>query len=299
MRAAVSRAAEKHRVTRELRTTNSKLERLQNEIHDRQQQEEMARARGDIYASVLHDINSPLTVISGFAEMINHSLENAASVEGEQLQTIRGDLGKLNDQVSRCFDISRRYLSFLGNREKTEERVSVSQLLGDMKELLSRHPKAVGHQLTIHEVPGDMVAEINGTDLLQILLNLTINALQATSTPHRVDIRCERLLHQIDTSSFENNSHERFINAEGFSNRPPILAISIQDDGPGIPPDKMARLFDEKFTTKTSDQGTGLGLSIVKRLVKEAGGAIHVQTKHGAGANFTVFLQVSDSAPRR
>ncbi len=80
------------------------------------------------------------------------------------------------------------------------------------------------------------------------------------------------------------------MNREGFLNTPPLLAISVQDDGPGIPPDVMAKMFETKFTTKSADKGTGLGLSIVKRLVKAGQGAIHLHTAVGKGSTFAVCL---------
>src|SRR5439155_2782509 len=176
---------------------------------------------GEIYASVLHDINSPLTVISGFIEMINRSIENAARLEGEQLETIKGDLNKLTGQVGRCFEISRRYLSFLHEASVDHSRVGVNQILNDLKELLLRHPSAHGHDLTIHELAEDVFAAINGTDLLQILLNLTINALQCSEQSHRVEIRAQRLIYPLDVTQFKDSAEERFINREGFENRAP------------------------------------------------------------------------------
>ena len=83
------------------------------------------------------------------------------------------------------------------------------------------------------------------------------------------------------------------MNREGFLNQPPLVAISIQDNGPGIPPEVLAKMFETKFTTKSADKGTGLGLSIVKRLVKTAQGAIHLQTVLGKGSTFTVCLPVA------
>ena len=291
MRAAVARAVEKHRVSTGVHETNIQLQHLQQEIHDQRLQEEMSRTKGEIYASVLHDINSPLTVISGFIEIINKSIENAASVDGEKLETIKGDLGKLNSQVERCFEISRRYLSFLRQGEKGDARVSVNQILTDIRELLLRHPSAQGHKLTVHTLPQDVVAEINGTDLLQILLNLTINALQATKTSHSVEVRGKILMQPLDIAQFQDTDTERFINARNFPNQAPILAISVQDNGPGISPENMARIFETKFTTKPAGSGTGLGLHIVKRLVSGANAGIHVQTRAGEGSVFTVCLQ--------
>jgi signal transduction histidine kinase len=297
MRAAVARAVEKHRVSASIHDTNQQLVHLQQEIHDQKLQEEMIRTKGEIYASVLHDINSPLTVISGFIEIITSSIENAASVDGEKLETIKGDLGKLNSQVVRCFEISRRYLSFLRQGEKGDARVGVNQLLADIRELLLRHPSAQGHKLTVHTLPQDIIAEVNGTDLLQILLNLTINALQSSKTAHSVEIRGKLLTQPLDIAQFKDSDTERFINQHNFLNRPPLLAISVQDNGPGISPENMGRLFETKFTTKPAGSGTGLGLHIVKRLINEASAGIHVQTKPGEGSIFTLCLQAQ--APGR
>jgi two-component system, sensor histidine kinase and response regulator len=290
IRAAVSRALDKHRTTVGLRSTYERLQELQQELRDQKMQEEMARAKGEIYASVLHDINSPLTVISGFIELISASIADESVVEGEQLETIKDDLSKLTGQVGRCFEISQRYLSFLHAGAGGGATVGVRQVLSDLRELLARHPSARGQELVIHEAADELVAEINGTDLLQILLNLTVNALQCTAAPHRVEVRCECVSEPLDVSQFREASDERFINGTGFINRAPLLLISVEDNGPGIFPSHVAKLFEEKFSTKPVGEGTGIGLSIVKRLVVGAKGAIRVQTQPG-GSKFTVCLR--------
>ena len=291
MRAAVAHAVQKHRATLDFKRGNQELQTLQREIHDHRMAEEKARTQGEIYASVLHDINSPLTIISGFVELINRSMENAASVEGEQLESIKGDLNRLNGQVSRCVEISRRYLSFLHGQPSVKSYVAVNQVMSDLTELLSRHPSARGQQLTVRGLDPDVTAAINGTDFLQILLNLTINALQSTAEPHLVEVTCHRHTEPIDIGAFADGPEQRVINRETFANRPPLLTITIQDSGPGIPPEILRRMFEERFTTKPAEHGTGLGLSIVKRLVREAEGAVIIQTEAGVGAKFTVCLQ--------
>ena len=291
MRASVARAAQKRVAGLEFQDSNSRLHQLQREIQEQRMNEEMARTKGEIYASVLHDINSPLTVIGGFIEMINRSMENSASVEGEHLESIKGDLNKLTGQVGRCFEISRRYLSFLHNEGSEKTNVGTNQVLTDLRELLARHPSAKGHHLAVHGLDRDVVADINGTDFLQILLNLTINALQCTDEPHRVEVRCTLHPRAVDLALHADTADQRLINREGFANRTPILAISITDDGPGIAPATLGRMFEEKFTTKAVDRGTGLGLSIVKRLIREAEGAIFIQTGAGTGSTFTALLQ--------
>jgi len=288
MRAAVARARQKHDVARNFHRTNETLRALQHEIQDQRVKEEMMRTKGEIYASVLHD-----TVISGFVDMINRSLSDSSTVEGEKLETIKGDLNKLTGQVGRCFEISRRYLSFLRDRDQggaEGPRVGLNQILSDLKELLIRHPSSRGNQLAVHLLPQERVAAINGTDLLQILLNLTINALTCTDVPHRVEVSAQFFSDPFEVDTFLDSAEQRFVNREGFLNKPPLLAISIQDDGPGIPPDVIAKMFETKFTTKAPGKGTGLGLGIVRRLVKAGQGAIHLQTVVGKGSTFTVCL---------
>jgi two-component system sensor histidine kinase/response regulator len=294
MRAAVARARLKHDAARDFHKSNETLRALQHEIQDQRVKEEMMRTKGEIYASVLHDINSPLTVISGFVDIINRSLSDGNAVlEGEKLETIKGDLNKLTGQVGRCFEISRRYLSFLRDRDSSDlvaERVGLNQMLSDLNELLNRHPVARGNDLQVHLLPDERVAAINGTDLLQILLNLTINALTCTDEPHRVTVSAQFLTHPFPLDQYPDAPGQRFINRDNFLNKPPLIAITVQDNGPGIPHDILAKMFETKFTTKAPGKGTGLGLGIVKRLVNASQGGIHLRTDLGKGSTFTVLL---------
>ena len=66
--------------------------------------------------------------------------------------------------------------------------------------------------------------------------------------------------------------------------------MSVRDNGPGIPPEVLGKIFEPYFTTKSSTQGTGLGLNIVQRLIKEGGGVLHVRTAVGEGTTFTLYL---------
>jgi two-component system sensor histidine kinase/response regulator len=294
MRDAVASAFSKRRSALSFKDTGVQLESLQREIADHRVREEMARTKGEIYASVLHDLNSPLTVISGFVELINRSMQNAARVEGEELELLKGDLTKVHGEVARCFEISRRYLSFLHAQKVESTYVSVRQMMADLRDLLARHPSAKGHQLIIRDIQQDAVAQINGTDFLQILLNLTINALQASEIPHRVEISARRLDHPVILEDIAEDSGERFINREGFVNDPPMVAISVTDTGGGIDPHFVHRMFREKFTTKPPEKGTGLGLSIVRRLAEEARAGIHFRTKQGEGSTFSLIVKTRE-----
>ncbi|MCX6978733.1 MAG: response regulator [Verrucomicrobia bacterium] len=295
IRAAVSLAVKKHHASRDFQRGNQELLSLQEDLRRHQVAEELARSQGEIYASVLHDINSPLTIISGFAELIHRSMENAASVEGEQLANIKEDLQRLNGQIARCVEISKRYLSFLHAQPSAKSSVAVNQVMSDLTELLNRHPATHGNRLTIQGLDHDLFVAINGTDFLQILLNLTINALQSSPDPHLVEVSCHLSLLPIPEINLPDDPHLRVINQENFPNTPPFLSITVRDTGPGIPPEILSKMFNERVTTKAPDAGTGLGLSIVKRLILQADGALIVQSPPGKGASFTLCLQAPTS----
>ena len=295
MRAAVAHAAQKHRATLEFKRSNDDLQMLQEALEAHREREARARNTGEIYASVLHDINGPLTIISGFVELLNRSMANAASVEGEQLENIKGDLNRLNSQVTRCVEISRRYLSFINGQSSVRSYVAVNQVMSDLTELLNRHPATQGNRLTIQGLDQDLFVAINGTDFLQILLNLTINALQSSPDPHLVEVSCHLSLLPIPEINLPDGPHLRVINQENFPNTPPFLSIIVRDTGPGIPPEILSKMFNERVTTKAPDAGTGLGLSIVKRLILQADGALVVHSPPGKGASFTLCLQTPTS----
>ena len=89
---------------------------------------------------------------------------------------------------------------------------------------------------------------------------------------------------------FVDGVEDRFVNREEFKNVAPLLALSVQDNGPGIPADVLPKIFEPYFTTQPRSQGTGLGLCIVHRLLKESRGAVHVHSKLGQGTVFTLYL---------
>ncbi|MBU6401092.1 MAG: response regulator [Verrucomicrobia bacterium] len=292
IRAAVATAMERRSLSEEIRANNQRLLELQAEIRGQKLQEQLARTRGEIYASIVHDINGPLTVISGFIEIINQHLANAKRIEGEDLAIVRDRLARITRQVNNCIDISRRYLQFLRQRSQETTGVGVNQILADLDELLKLHPSARGHQLIVHALAQDLQTRVNSTDFIQILLNLAINALQCTTLPHQVEVDAQPLGQALDQARFAEGPQCRFLNGEGFQNTPPLLALRVRDNGPGIPAEVLPRVFEPYFSTKPPGQGTGLGLSIVARLVKEARGAVCVQTEFGRGTTFTVYLPV-------
>jgi two-component system sensor histidine kinase/response regulator len=291
IRNAVGQAMQRRVLEGEIHSSAEKVRELLSELQNQRIEEQIAKTRGDIYASIIHDINGPLTVISGFVSVLNQRLNRNSRLELEDLEFIKERLRIIARQVGNCVEISRRYLGFL-RRQSTEHAptASVNQLLHDLEQLIRVHPSRLENEFSVTPLSEDVAVKINGTDLIQILLNLAVNGFQCSPRPHRVEISGEVLHSPLDLQRFKDGPNERLLNIEGMDNTTPLVKFSVQDNGPGISSELLPKIFQPYFTTKGPRQGTGLGLNIVQRLIKEGAGALHVRTEAGAGAVFTIYL---------
>ena len=291
MRAAVGQAMQRRILEGEIHNNAEKVQDLLTELQNQRIEEQIAKTRGDIYASIIHDINGPLTVVSGFVQVLNQRLGRNSRLELEDLEFIKDRLRIIARQVGNCVEISRRYLGFL-RRQSADSAPSVgaNQLLRDLEQLARVHPSLQENEFGITPLAEDAAVKINGTDVIQILLNLAVNAFQCAPQPHRVDISGEVLHTPLDLTKFKDGPHDRMLNIEGLDNTTPLVVFRVSDTGPGIPPEVLPKIFQPYFTTKGPRQGTGLGLNIVQRLIKEGHGALHVHTQLNEGTTFTVYL---------
>jgi signal transduction histidine kinase len=291
MRSAVGQAMQRRKLESEIHSSAENVQDLLVELQNQRIEEQIAKTRGDIYASIIHDINGPLMVISGFVQVLNQRLGQSSRLELEDLEFIKDRLRIIARQTGNCIEISRRYLGFL-RRQSMESApgVSVNQLLHDLEQLARVHPSLQENEFGVTSLAGDVAIKINGTDLIQILLNLTVNAFQCAPQPHRVEISGEVLHAPLDLRKFKDGPHDRLLNIESLDNTAPLVKFTVSDTGPGIPPEMLPKIFQPYFTTKDPRQGTGLGLNIVQRLIKEGKGALHVHTQVNEGTTFTIYL---------
>jgi len=290
MRAAVSNAMQRRTLESEIHNNAEQLQGMLVELQNQKIEEQIANTRGEIYASIIHDINGPLTVISGFVQLMNQRFGNASRMGVEDLEFVKDRLKIITRQVTNCIEISRRYLGFLRKQADEAPRVPVNQLLTDLHQLVNVHPSLMNNEFVVHPLSEEIGVRINGTDLIQILLNLTVNAFQCTPQNHLVEIEGRALHEPLDLAAFKDCAETRFLNVENFENTAPVLQLSVRDNGPGIPAEVLPKIFQPYFTTKSARQGTGLGLNIVQRLIREAKGALRVETRLGQGTTFTIYL---------
>ena len=290
IRAAVSQAMQRRTLESEIHSNAEKVQELLSELQNQKVEEQIAKTRGDIYASIIHDINGPLTVISGFVQVLNQRLNRASRLEMEDLEFIKDRLRIIARQVGNCVEISRRYLGFLRRQSEEAPRVSVNQLFKDLEQLIRVHPGRSDNEFSVQPMAEDFGVKMNGTDVIQILLNLAVNAFQCAPLSHRVEVGGEILREPLDLTAFKDGPNDRLLNVEGMDNTAPLVKLWVRDTGPGIPVEVLPKIFQPYFTTKGPRQGTGLGLNIVQRLIKEGKGALHVHTRPGEGTTFTIYL---------
>jgi signal transduction histidine kinase len=290
IRTAVAQAMQRRMLESEIHSSAEKVQQLLVELQDQRVEEQIAKTRGDIYASIIHDINGPLTIISGFVQVLNQRLNRNSRMELEDLEFIKDRLRIIGRQVGNCVEISRRYLGFLRRQTDEAARVGVNQLLHDLDQLVRVHPSLTENEFRTTALPLDIGVKVNGTDLIQILLNLVVNAFQCTQSSHRVEVGGEVLRAPLNLAEFKDGPNDRLLNVESMDNTVPLVKLWVSDTGPGIPPEVLPKIFQPYFTTKGPRQGTGLGLNIVQRLIKEGNGALHCHTQVGEGTTFTIYL---------
>jgi signal transduction histidine kinase len=291
MRAAVGQAMQRRRLESEIHSSAEKVQELLAELQNQRVEEQIAKTRGDIYAGIIHDINGPLAVISGFVQVMNQRLNRNSRMELEDLEFIKDRLRIVTRQTTNCIEISRRYLQILRDKPgESAPRVSVNQLLKDLEQLVRVHPSLHENEFSVSPLAEDIGVKVNGTDVIQILQNLAVNAFQCAPANHRVEIGGETLRAPLDLKAFKDGPNDRLLNVESLDNTAPLVKFWVRDTGPGIAPAVLPKIFQPYFTTKGPREGTGLGLNIVHRLIKEGNGALHVHTRLGEGTTFTIYL---------
>jgi signal transduction histidine kinase/ActR/RegA family two-component response regulator len=233
-------------------------------------QSEKLAAIGELVAGVAHELNNPLTLILGFAELLRRS-----PVSDETRQ----DLEKIVAQSRRAAGIVRSLLDFARQRPSERKLVQANDMMNSTLDLLAYELRTHNIERTVRLAPNLPLTLADPYQLQQVFVNLVNNARQAMSESHgggHLTITSE-----LGPSTFVNGGHDEA----------PIIRITIQDDGPGIPPDLLPRIFDPFFTTKSPGEGTGLGLSVCHGIIGDHGG--HIWAENGLqGAAFFVELPV-------
>jgi PAS domain S-box-containing protein len=241
-------------------------DRKRAEAKEKQLQQELYLAQrlaavGELAAGVAHEINNPLTGVLGFSQRLMRK-----STDKE----VSRDLEIIHDEARRAADVVQNLLTFARRRQPKKEYTNINDIVKRTLELRSYALQTSNIEMVTalaHSLPQVMV---DFPQIQEVFLNIILNAEQAMSEAHgrgKLIIKTQRI-----------KDHVR---------------ISFADDGPGISPENLVKVFDPFFTTREQKGGTGLGLSACHGIVTEHGGRIYLRSKPGQGATFIVELPLS------
>ena len=220
---------------------------------------------GKLAVALAHEVGTPLNIISARAEFV---LRGAATddPDREDLEAIVGQIDRISRIISSLLDAVRPQAPKL-------EPTAVTQVIRDLWPLLGLAARQRTVTLVERVEPDLPLVRADASQLQQVLINLVINALEATSADGTVTVSA------------------RPAPRDGRAG----VALAVTDTGTGIAPELHARIFESFFSTKPRGQGTGLGLAISRDIVRAHGGDIHLESSPGAGSTFTVWLPVTSS----
>lgn len=220
------------------------------------QQSEKLSSIGLLAAGVAHEVNTPLTGISSYAQMLLKQLP--------QTDPRYKLLVKIEEQAQRASNIVTSLLNF--SRMETTEfvQLDIHKVIDDTLQLVEPQLRGRRVKLLRHYASGLPSVLGNATKLQQVFMNLVLNARDAMPDGGTLSIKT-------------------FMN--GF-----MVGIEVEDTGTGIPPENVRRIYDPFFTTKGVGRGTGLGLALSYGIIQEHSGRIHVESQVGQGTQFTIYL---------
>lgn len=261
-----------------LRTLQQTNEELSHELA----QLNRAVEAGVLSAGVVHEMNNPLAIIAGYADLLGRDLAALGMADQETAEHVKRRLASIQREIDRCKDIARRFLNFSRGGQETSEIVGARKLLEDAAALIKAHPSNHGAEITSTSGDPDPQLKVNPAEVLQVLINLGVNALHAMDGKGTLQLSAMRATTVPEEFAFRS---------ESFNSQNPLVKIAVVDSGSGIASENLGKIFQPYFTNKK--QGTGLGLAIVCELVGNYGGAITVQSTAGQGSTFSVYLPLA------
>lgn len=229
-------------------------------------------AIGQLAAGIAHDFNNVLAVIEGSARLLQTDVGDDPATAHIQRILSAGDQAK--GLVSRMLDFGAR----VSERRRLDLRKPFSDAVALVKSGL---PASI--QLAVETPPEAVPADVDATDITQVVLNLAINARDTMRTGGALGISLE-----VARGLPVKDPNIGRLDQDGA-----YALIRIEDSGGGIPADQLGRIFDAYMSTK-GDAGTGLGLAVVASIVTSVDGALFVDSTVGQGSRFDVYWPLRD-----
>jgi PAS domain S-box-containing protein len=231
-------------------------------------QAEKMSSIGVLATGIAHEINNPLTSVAGFAEALQRRFRDEPVLKEEALLAdFPHYLEVIVREAHRCKGIIEHLLSFGRRSEGVSVKVDINMALVEIIELLKYQPGDRRIRIVSRLKPDLPRVLGDPSGLRQVFMNLLVNAYQAFDGPGQVEVT---------TATADND----------------MVAVTIRDNGCGMEPDILERIWEPFFTTKEVGKGVGLGLALTYDTVKRCGGEIRVDSRVGEGSQFIILLPI-------
>jgi PAS domain S-box-containing protein len=249
------------------------VRRLERELTDQARilHQDKMMSLGRLAASVVHEINNPLTGVLNYLRLMQR-LTAKGSPGAEELEKFRRYLELAANEISRCSNIVSNLLTFSRKSPQAFSALTIRELI-DRCVVLSQHKLELSKIELETEIERNVPAvrgDVN--QLQQCLINLILNAVDAMPDGGRLRLS---------------------VSFDAQRNR---VCIRVSDNGGGIASQDLPQIFEPFFTTKQEGYGTGLGLSTVYGIVEQHGGTVEVDSRLGEGSTFTIELPPAENS---
>jgi two-component system NtrC family sensor kinase len=254
-----------------------RMQRIDTEKRDLGQQ--LVRATrlaelGQMAAGFAHEINNPLQIMKSDHALIktifSSMKKNGELKESKDVRDLETTLDQLNRQIERCAKITQAILKFGRQSEPVAKDTDLVAFMPEMTSMVAKKASVQGIRMKEEIAEGTPLVRVDPSQLQQVLLNLFNNAIDAITERH--------------------GSQGGELSIQAGPGKDGKVKIAVTDNGAGISPENLKKVFTPFFTTKPPGQGTGLGLSVCYGIVDSMGGTMEVESEKGVGTTFVVYL---------
>ncbi|MFC1926059.1 PAS domain S-box protein, partial [Chloroflexota bacterium] len=235
----------------------------QQKMQERLMLAERLASIGQLAAGVAHEINNPLGGVMGVSRLL---------LESDIPDGIREDVEIINKEAERAANVVKGLLTFARDTGTAKDLMDINDIVQEVLQLRSHNLIENNIEVEARFAPDLPLIIVSRAQMQQVFMNLIVNAEQAMVAAHgrgRLKVTTEEA--------------------------PDMVRVSVDDDGPGISPENMKKIFTPFFTTRDVGKGTGLGLSISHGIATEHGGVLYAESEPGQGASFILELPIPAS----
>jgi two-component system, sensor histidine kinase and response regulator len=270
MRKVVGRNVERTRVQRAGERAAAEIKELNNRLLKELAQKERLASLGQASAEFVHDLGNPLTIVWGYVQLLAKKLERSESGGATENSASIKELSIIEQNVRLCRELLTMWQSYGSVGASPHKPMSVSAVLREVIKGIGAMAVQNGVELKANICEDACILLGDAVQIKRAIQNVIINAVQACAGKKgSVSVDCARKDFYVD--------------------------LRVEDNGHGIPPARIDKIFDPYFTTKQGKSGTGLGLYITKKVVEDHNGSLKVDSTPGVGTTFTIRLTLQNN----